>query len=349
LGHATLGFETTLSSRVRHNQFLNQFKEQFSLVRSSGAINKHYHQSTLTDYENVIEIAVDKWLSKYMHTKSFEHEFGVFSIFPDNEEAATFIADLNRNKLSVENLMVKAAEGMKKRLSIGLTMIRNNLLPELLKDIDKFVDDLTDEKQSIESDSAAKVEIKKIADFMKTASKRACEELKKWFVIHDETLSYNPTAGHLLKLVEQHYQNQVRANKLKIYVRNIDVDMPLTFSNHQIRQMFYLLIELVHNVIEYSEKFKNTIWITGYRDSQFEGVVVSNKCAHTDNVYSEKVASPSATKDLEALYTEGHTGLKKIAAQCQQLTQTECLLFVQRKRNSFRVTVPLVKTVKHDI
>ena len=133
--------------------------------------------------------------------------------------------------------------------------------------------------------------------------------------------------------------------KLKIHIHeslgNISID-EFDWRGDKLRLLYYLFLEIVDNAIKYGCSSETRISIRPFIEHNCSGLRISNKC-DTRPKTERKFIKSNPYIASEGVFTEGDTGLKKIAALAASINEQEIKMLTYGHGDEFRMKIPLVQ------
>lgn len=337
ISHPSQGIEAILSIRIRHIHFRKEFADVISDLKAPhrSELTMHEKRVISTQYEEKILSLVVEWSQARMVTAKSNKPEAIFNIFANDEEWAALRSGINFE--SIESILDGFIEWMSAKLEGVLLSAREAIMTDLLVQIEGIIDHTAQPTSSKKITSTDR----KVSALLSSAIRQKSMALQSWFTVPEGDILEGLTTLDIRELAYKNYFRETKQGKLKIQVSNHPID-ELAWGDSKIRLAYYLLLELVENAIKYGCKVKTSIVIVPYLDSDYIGILVSNRCDASQTMRPQTIKGHPNVATLD-VFEEGDTGLKKIAALSASLLGEKTDITAYGYRNNFRLKIPLAR------
>jgi|GEM_PF-2295777 len=336
LSHPTSGIEAILSVRIRHDAFRREFSASFQNVVSgniTGVMRSSVKELSLA-FESSVFRTIQQWLDGRMHTYSRGKPRAFFNFVPTKSEMSHLIEQAEFSE-DLQHVVKLVFAWIQPRLEAQLCQARSSLADELGPSLATKISATADDLIRAGRDTG---EVRRVAQAIGGAVDRRNKDIEEWFKIPPSERSFGLTFGEVWKAVEQRFASEQTAKRLTFHCSSVALSSR-RLSPDQIRHLYDLLSELVRNAVKHAHIRRTRVRVSRLR-KRHDFVVISNT-AEPKESYSEVVGGHPFLNIHDALFGEGKSGTKKIAALTASLISEAVSIHVVRKSNSFHIILPV--------
>lgn len=339
--HPAFGLEVLLSTRFRHDTMMREYVRVTTEARNA-TINgvPHAAQHPIVDeISSQIFLSVEQWLTRRMQTQRPGRSDAIFDSTPTQAELAQLTQECSKLP-DLESILVLVTDWLQKRLTYQIAAARAKFIeelgPVLEADIVASRDLILDRNYYRSSD------VSRCAALMSTVIKNLNEELANWFSSSDPNDRPSLKFSEIKIAADGVFETQISKGALNSRLIHSDITSQ-RIPPGQVRLAFDLITEVLANAIKHNKDSRATVRITPWKNEQYSGVIFSSR-AKNGLIRNETVEAEKYVSLNDAIFREGNSGLRKIAALAASLIGERAYVKVTQNRCFFHAVVPIWKS-----
>lgn len=338
LTHPTTGIEAILSVRIRHDHFRREYENAIHDVETSTISGASQPQTRLYAKELAPPLyrEVQRWLDDRMHTHRKDKPRALFHFIPSKKEMTALLEKAVGQDL--ETIVAMVLDWTKPQLLDQLAKARASLARDLGSALEKKIPGVRGET------TAGKDSVKaRVADAMAASVARRTRDLDEWFKVPDGDRDQSLTVEEVMIAVRQRFRMHHNSGRLE-WRELPDFLAKRVVPPLQIRHLYDLFSEIVHNALKHSKKKRTVIRVSAPWGEDSGHIVITNDKAAAsgdEEKREEEIEGHPFQSVHDTLFGEGKSGLKKIAYLSASIRNKVGSVGVQVRKHHFHLILPL--------
>jgi hypothetical protein len=335
LQHPSQGIESILSVRIRHINFSRQFSQAIGNLKREGG--QHFrvlaHEGMIEVFEQCIQATVQRWLDKYMHQNRPDKPDALFDFVPVLDDFEKMVVS---RAPTFDEVIDGVTSWIKARLEQALSKARDKL-SELDSLLAEAID--TSRKMLLGSNPDLTLSISIVANGYAARIHNVVGDVRHWFVVPEGQHGGPATPEQMRMVIEGRYASEIEQQRLRIVMPQIDAGQ-FQIERGKVRAVYDLCCEVFNNALKHGRRSNLSVYVWPYRRGGEEGLIFSSNRDTGGEIYRKLCAGDPITASERNLFSEGNSGLAKIAALAAYIAGKCIEVHVDARPSIYRIAIP---------
>lgn len=338
--HPLFGIEVILSTRFRHDTMRREYARVLSDAKGANIAGVlRPTQAQIVDAISArIYGKVSVWLNWRLQTDRPGHLEALFNFAPAQEEVGAIIKCCHGFR-DFDKIVSYVCDWLQQRLDAQVATARGGFLDELAPALQKEIND--DREEMLRAGRFRPEDVMRVSGLVSTVVADITERVSSWFRTGDAKNRRALTVHEMKAAADGVFETQIAKGELSARLKKCP-QAEYCIAPEKVRLCFDLLCELFANAVRYGRGPIVQMKIWPCRQGALSGFVFSTLINDNDR---KDYSLPGHRYELlnDAIFREGNSGLRKIAALSASLVEEDIELEARADKRVFRVFVPLVR------